>query len=114
MTSKTLLLISSFERPAEAAYPLTATNVGRAKATAAGRINGADAIRKEGAALVIAVRNIVYVCMDVICCCIGVDGWDRVYGGWMIDKDRASGGETPKFPMVAQISDHLSTVTTVD
>lgn len=67
MTSKTLLLISSLERPAEAAYPLTADNVaGRAKERV-GRIRGADATRKEGAALAIAVRNIVYigVCMYV-------------------------------------------------
>jgi hypothetical protein len=63
ITSKTLLLISSFERPAEAAYPL-ADNVsaGRAKERV-GWIRGAEATRKEGAALAIAVRNIVY--MDV-------------------------------------------------
>jgi len=70
ITSKTLLLISSLERPAEAAYPL-ADNVsaGRAKESV-GRIRGAEATRKEGAALAIAVRNIVvvvYVCILWIC-----------------------------------------------
>jgi hypothetical protein len=71
ITSKTLLLISSFERPAEAAYPL-ADNVsaGRAKERV-GRIRGAEATRKEGAALAIAVRNIVIVVYVWVYGCMG-------------------------------------------
>jgi hypothetical protein len=65
MTSRTRLLISSFDKPAEAAYPLVANvNVGRAKVRA-GRMRGVVAIRKEGADRRIAVRNILRVCVGI-------------------------------------------------
>jgi hypothetical protein len=69
MTSKTLLLISSFDRPAEAAYPLVNVSAtGRAAATTVRRRRGVEATRKEGAARAIADRNIVC-------------GWYMVVGG---------------------------------
>jgi hypothetical protein len=64
MTSNTLLLISSFDKPAEAAYPLVNVRVtGRAAATTVGRRRGVEATRKEGAARAIADRNIVLECV---------------------------------------------------